>query len=120
MLSIFLSFIKLYFVLYVNTSLLVNCLLLEALLVALNMFISSSLLVFVFNIFSPFKISSFLSYSLNLLLNILPNGEYSNLVCSIVLGLRSKSSPVNNSYLSKLLEESADVLAASLSKSYCD
>ena len=57
--------------------------------------------------------------SLNPLLNILPNGKYSNLVCSIVLGLRPKSSPVNNSYLSKFLEDNADILAASLSKSYC-
>ena len=70
--------------------------------------------------FNPFKIPSFLSSSLNPLLNVLPNGEYSNLVCSIVFGLRLKSSPVNNSYLSKLSEESADILAASLSKSYCD
>ena len=70
--------------------------------------------------FNLFKTPSFLSSSLSLLLNILPNGEYSNFPCSIVLGFKPKSSPVNNSYLSKLLEESADILAASLSKSYCD
>ena len=70
--------------------------------------------------FSFFKSPSFLSSSLNPLLNILPNGEYSNFACSTVLGFKPKSSPVNNSYLSKLLEESADILAASLSKSYCD
>ena len=68
--------------------------------------------------FSLFKIPSFLSSSLNPLSNILPNGEYSNFACSTVLGFKPKSSPVNNSYLSKLLEEIADILAASLSKSY--
>ena len=77
------------------------------------MFISSSFLSLIF--FNPFKIPSFLSSSLNPLLNILPNGEYSNLVCSIVLGFKSKSSPVNNSCLSKLLEESVDVLGFILS-----
>ena len=61
-----------------------------------------------------FKIPSFLSSSLNPLLKTLPNGEYSNLVCSIILGFKPKSSPVNNSHLSKLLQESADILAASL------
>ena len=50
---------------------------------------------------------------------MLPNGEYSNLACSIVFGFKPKSSPVKYSYLSKLLEDSADILAASLSKSYC-
>ena len=90
---------------------------LEALLVVLNVFSSSSFLSLIFS--SLFKIPSFLSSSLNPLLNILPNGEYSNFACSTVLGLRSKSSPVRYSYLSKLLEENADILAASLSKSYC-
>ena len=86
--------------------------------VALSVFINSSILSLIF--FNPFKTPSFLCSSLNPLLNILPNGEYSNFACSIVLGLRPKSSPVNNSYLSKLLEESADSLVPSLSKSYCD
>ena len=70
--------------------------------------------------FNLFKSPSFLSFSLNPLLNILPNGEYSNFACSIVLGIKPKSSPFNISYLSKLLKESTDILAASLSKSYCD
>ena len=52
-------------------------------------------------------------------LNILPNGEYSNLACSTVLGFKPKSSPVKYSYLSKLLEDNVDILAAFLSKSYC-
>ena len=43
-----------------------------------------------------------------------------NIACSIVLGFKPKSSPVNNSYLSKLFEDNADILTASLSKSYCD
>ena len=63
--------------------------------------------------------NSFLSSSLNLLLNILPNGEYSNSAWLTVLGLRPKSSPVNNSTLSRFLEDRADIIAASLSKSYC-
>ena len=68
--------------------------------------------------FSLFKSPSFLSSSLsNPLLKILPNVEYSNLACSTVLGLRLRSSPVKYSYLSKLLEDTADMLAASLSKS---
>ena len=74
-------------------------LLLEALLVALSVFISSSFLSLIF--FNPFKTPPFLSSSLN--------------PCSIVLGFRPKSSPVNNSYLSRLLEESAD-LSASLNR----
>ena len=36
-----------------------------------------------------------------------------------MLGLRPKSSLVRYSYLSKLLENNADILAAFLSKSYC-
>ena len=38
----------------------------------------------------------------------MPNGEYSNLACSTVLGLRPRSSPVKYLYLSKLLEDNAD------------
>ena len=91
---------------------------LVTLLVVLIVFINSSLLSLMF--FNPFKIPSFLSSSLNPLLKTLPNGEYSNFACSIVLGFKPNSSPVNNSYLSKLIKESADILAASLSKSYCD
>ena len=53
------------------------------------------------------------------LLKILPNGEYSNLACSTVLGFKPKSSTVKYSYLYKLLEDNADILAAFLSKSYC-
>ena len=68
---------------------------------------------------SLFKIPSFLSSSFNPLLNILPNGEYSSFACSTVLGIRPKSSPVNNSTLSRFLEDRADILTASLSKSYC-
>ena len=71
-------------------------------LLLLNVFLSSSFLSLIF--FNPFKTPSFLSSSINPLLNILPNAEYSNFACSIVLGLKPKSSPVNNSYLSKLLE----------------
>ena len=44
--------------------------------------------------FSFFRSPFFLSSSLNPLLKILPNGEYSNFACSTVLGLRPKSSPV--------------------------
>ena len=69
--------------------------------------------------FSFFRSPSFLSSSLNPLLKILPNGEYSHFACSTVLGLRPKSSPVRYSYLSKLLEDNANILAASLSQSYC-
>ena len=43
--------------------------------------------------FNLFKSPSFLSSSLsNPLLKILPNGEYSNLACSIAFGFKSKSS----------------------------
>ena len=91
---------------------------LEVLLVVLNLFISPSFLSLIFS--SYLNNPSFLSSSLNPLLNILPNGEYSNFACSAVLGLRPKSSPVNKSYLSKLFQDNADILAASLSKSYCD
>ena len=71
-------------------------------------------------LFSLLNNPSFLSSSLNPLLNILPNGEYSNFACSKVLGLRFKSSPVNNSYLSNLFEDNADILAVFLSKLYCE
>ena len=84
----------------------------------LNLFISSSFLSLIFS--DLLNNPSFLSSSLNPLLNILPNGEYSSFACSTVLGLRPKSSPVNNSYLSKLFQDNADILAASVSKSYCD
>ena len=71
-------------------------------------------------LFNLFKSPSFLSSSLsNPLLKVLTYGEYSNLVCSILLGLRPKPLPVKYSYLSKLLEENPDILAAFLSKSYC-
>ena len=85
--------------------------------VLLFIYSSCSLLSSLF--FSFFKSPSFLSSSLKPLLKSLPSGEYSNFVCSAVLGLRPKSSPVRYSYLSKLLEDYADILAASLSKSYC-
>ena len=52
------------------------------------------------------------------LLKILPNGEYSNLACSIAFGLKPKSSPVKYSTLSKLLEDRADIITAFLSKLY--
>ena len=49
----------------------------------------------------------------------MPNGKYSNLVFSSTLGLCPKSSPVKYSYFSKRsLEGKADILAASLPKSY--
>ena len=69
--------------------------------------------------FNFFKSPSFLSSSLNPLLKTLPYGEYSNFAWSTVLGFKPKSSPVKYSCLSKLLEDNADILAASLSKSYC-
>ena len=62
---------------------------------------------------------SFLSSLSNPLLKILPNGKYSNLACSTVFDFKPKSSPVKYSYLSKLLEDNADILAVFLSKSYC-
>ena len=68
---------------------------LEALLVVLNAFSSSSFLSLIFS--SLFKIPSFLSSSLNPLLNILPTGEYSNFACSTVLGFKPTSSPVKYS-----------------------
>ena len=92
--SKFLSYAILYFVLYINLLLWLFVLFLEALLVALNLFISSSFLSLIFS--NLLNNPSFLSSSLNPLLNILPNGEYSNFACSIVLGFKPKSSPVNN------------------------
>ena len=58
----------------------------------------------------PFSLSS----SLNYLLKILPNGEYSNQACSIVFGFKPKSSPVKYSILSRFLEDCADIIAAFL------
>ena len=86
------------------------------LLIVLIVFISSSFLFLIFS--NLLNNPSLLSFLLNPLLKTLPNGEYSNLVCYIVLGFKPKSSPVNNSYLSKLLDDNTDILAASLSKSY--
>ena len=69
--------------------------------------------------FSILKDSSFFSSSFKPLFKNLLNGEYSNLACSAVLGLRPRSAPVRYSYLLKLLEDNADILASFLSKSYC-
>ena len=91
---------------------------LVALLVVLIVFISSSFLSLIFS--NLLNNPSYLFSSLNPLLKILPNGEYSNFACSTVLCLRPKSSPVSTSYLSKLFEDNADILAAYLSKSHCD
>ena len=56
---------------------------------------------------------------LNALLSDMPNGEYSNLAFSNTLGLCPKSSSVKYSYLSKRsLDDNAEILAASLLKSY--
>ena len=85
---------------------------LVALLVVLIVFISSSFLSLIFS--NLLNNPSFLSSSLNPLLNILPNGEYSNFACSTVPGLGSKFSPLSSSYLSKLFEDNADILATSL------
>ena len=69
--------------------------------------------------FSLLNDPSFLSSSFKFLLKILPNGEYSNLACSIVFGFKPKSSSVKYSILSRFLEDRADIIAAFLSKSYC-
>ena len=69
-----------------------------------------------FNIFKGFP--SFSSSFKPLFKNLL-NGEYSNLSRSTVLGLGLRSYWVKYSYLSKLLENNANILAAFLSKSYC-
>ena len=47
-----------------------------------------------------------------------PNGEYWNLTFSGTFGLYPKSSPVKYSYFSNSPLDNADILAASLSKSY--
>ena len=70
--------------------------------------------------FGLLKSPSFLSSSLKPLEKILPNGQNSNFDRATVLGLRPKSSPVNNSYLSRFLEDHAGISAAFLSKCYCD
>ena len=64
--------------------------------------------------------SSFLSF-INLLFKALINGEYSNLACSTTPGLYlgTKSLPVKHSYLSNSLDDNAEIVAVSLSKSYC-
>ena len=86
---------------------------------------------FFFNYFSSFlflspifltlfkRPSFFVFFSVNPLLKTLPNGEWSNLACSITLGFYPKSSPVRYSFFLKLSEEYVDILAANLSKSYC-
>ena len=53
-----------------------------------------------------------------LLIKSSPNGEYSNLAFSTTLGLYLKSSPVKYSYLSNSLDDNAEILATSQSKSY--
>ena len=68
--------------------------------------------------FSLFKIPSFLSSFSNSLLKTLLNGEYSNLTCSTTPGLYPQSSPVKYSYLFNSLDDHAEILAASLSRSY--
>ena len=52
------------------------------------------------------------------LLKASPNGKYSNLAFSTNPGLYLKSSPVKYSYISSSLDDNANILAASLSKSY--
>ena len=66
--------------------------------------------------FSLLKSPSFLSSSLKPLVKFLPNGQNSNFDRATVLGLRPKSSPVNNSYLSRFSEDHAGISAAFLSK----
>ena len=68
--------------------------------------------------FDLFKSPSFLSSFSNSVLKTLPNGNYSNLACSTIPGLYPKSSPIKYSYLSSSLDNTTDILAASLSKSY--
>ena len=56
---------------------------------------------------------------LNDLLSDITNGEYSNLVFSSKLGLCPKSSPINYlHFFERILEDKADILDASLPKSY--
>ena len=54
---------------------------------------------------------------LDLLVKVYPNGEYSNLAFSTIPGLYPKSSSVKYSCLSNSLDDNADILGASLSKS---
>ena len=53
-------------------------------------------------------------------LNVLPSGEYVNLVCSVILPWSDGNifSPLKYSYLSILPEDNADIFAASLLMSY--
>ena len=60
----------------------------------------------------------FLSSFLNTLLKASANGEYSTFALRITSGLYPRSSLVKYYYLSNSLEDSADILAASLIKSY--
>ena len=54
-----------------------------------------------------------------LLTKTAPNGEYSNIVFSSMLGLCPEFLPFKYSYFSKRsLEDKADILAASLPKSF--
>ena len=69
-------------------------------------------------LFNLFKSPSFLSLSSGPLLKTLPSEEYSNFAIWITSGLYLKSSPVKYSYLSNSPLDNADILAASLSKSY--
>ena len=64
-----------------------------------------------------FSIVSYLSFLFNPLLKTLPNGEYSNLARSTTPVLYPKSSPVKYSYLWNSLDDNAEILAVSLSKS---
>ena len=59
-----------------------------------------------------------MSFFSNPLLKTLLNREYSNLAFSTTSGLYPKSSPVRYSYLFNSLDNNAEILAASLSKSY--
>ena len=78
--------------------------------------INESFVLFgVFNYFIGFVV---LFIFLNLSLNTSPNGEYSNVGLSTTPGLYPKSSPVKYSYLCSSLDDNAEILAASQSKSY--
>lgn len=66
---------------------------------------------------SLFYLMNLLSF-FNPLFTASPNGEYSHLVCSTTPGLYANSSPVKYSYLSRSLDDKAEILAASLTKSY--
>ena len=59
-----------------------------------------------------------LSSFFNLLFRASPTGEYSNLACSTTPGLYPKSSSVKYSYLFNCLDDNAEGLDVSLSKSY--